>query len=62
MNYQQVFGLIAACAVVMLPLGALFGVMYRWVLERVRGALRPRYLKSMGIRLRTGTPVSGARR
>lgn len=62
MNYQQVFGLIMVCALVMIPLGALLGTLYRWVSARIRDALPPRYLKAVGVRRRTAPrDVGGAR-
>lgn len=53
MNYQQVLGLIMVCALVMIPLGALLGSLYRWVSALVGDALSPRYFKTVAVRRRT---------
>ena len=54
MNDQQVYSLIAACAIVMVPLGAALGVVGRWLKRRVDGALPPRHLKPVGKERRRG--------
>jgi len=62
MNYQQVLGLIMVCALVMIPLGALLGSLYRWVSALVRDSLPPRYFKTVGVRRRTITRDAGGGR
>ncbi|MBW8375518.1 cellulose biosynthesis protein BcsF [Stenotrophomonas sp.] len=62
MNYQQVLGLIMVCALVMVPLGALLGSLYRWVSALVRDCLPPRYFKTVGVRRRTITRDAGGGR
>lgn len=48
MNDQQVLGLLLACAVVMIPLGAALGSLWRWGVSRIERALPPRHLKPVG--------------
>ncbi len=55
MNDQQVWSLVAACALVMIPLGVMLGSIVR---ARLRRGLPPRYLKRVGERRRQPAPRS----
>lgn len=52
MNDQQAFGLIAVCALLMIPLGVLLGGICRVLRARLSVWLPPRYLKRAGVRQR----------
>ncbi|WP_140719793.1 MULTISPECIES: cellulose biosynthesis protein BcsF [Gammaproteobacteria] len=58
MNDQQVWGLIAACALLMIPLGAMLGAIWRALRARLALWLPPRYFRRIGERRRQ----DGARR
>lgn len=50
---QQLWTLIVACAVLMIPFGAMLGVLWRGLRRRVGGWLPPRHLRRAGVRQRT---------
>ena len=52
MNDQQVWGLVAVCALLMIPFGAMLGTIWRALRARVRRALPPRHLERVGERHR----------
>lgn len=52
MNDQQVWGLLAACAMLMIPFGAMLGSTLRALRARLRHILPPRHLKRVGERRR----------
>lgn len=52
MNDQQVWGLLAACALLMIPFGAMLGSAWRSLRARLRHILPPRHLKRAGERRR----------
>jgi len=52
MNDQQVWSLVAACAVLMIPLGALFGALWRGLRRWGQRHLPPRHLERVGRRRR----------
>ncbi|WP_182335300.1 cellulose biosynthesis protein BcsF [Stenotrophomonas acidaminiphila] len=56
MNDQQVWSLVAACALVMIPLGVMLGWIVRALRARLRRGLPPRYLKRVGERRRQAVP------
>lgn len=56
MNDQQVWSLVAACAVVMIPLGVMLGTVARALRARLRRGLPPRYLRRVGERRRQTAP------
>lgn len=56
MNDQQVWSLVAACAVVMIPLGVMLGTVVRALRARLRRGLPPRYLRRVGERRRQAAP------
>lgn len=56
MNDQQVWSLVAACAVVMIPLGVMLGAIGRALRARLRRSLPPRYLRRVGERRRQAGP------
>ena len=53
MNDQQVWGLLAACALLMSPFGAMLGSAWRALRTRMQRILPPRHLKRVGERRRT---------
>ena len=59
MNDQQVLGLIAVCAIVMIPLGMALVMFSREVQAWVSAWLPPRYLKRAGVRRRKGGGTHG---
>lgn len=59
MNEQQLWSLIAVCAVVFIALGAVLGTVVRAVRTRVSRWLPPRHLRRAGERRRRG--AGGAR-
>lgn len=56
MNDQQVWSLVAACAVLMIPLGVMLGTILRALRARLRRGLPPRYLKRVGEHRRQDAP------
>ena len=52
MNDQQVWSLLAACAVLMIPLGAMLGTLWRTLRRQLQRMLPPRHLKRVGQRRR----------
>jgi len=56
MNDQQVWTLVAACAVLMIPLGVMLGTIGRALRARLQRSLPPRYLKRVGERRRHAGP------
>lgn len=52
MNDQQVWGLVAVCAVLMIPLGAMLGTLWRVLRGQLQRHLPPRHLKRVGRRRR----------
>lgn len=55
MNDQQVWGLLAACALLMIPFGAMLGTAWRALRARLQRILPPRHLKRVGERRRTAS-------
>lgn len=60
MNDQQVWSLVAACALVMIPLGVMLRTILRALRARLRRGLPPRYLKRVGERRRQDAPRGAA--
>ncbi len=56
MNDQQVWGLVAACALLMIPLGAMLGTAWRLLRRQLQRLLPPRHLKRIGERRRSADP------
>lgn len=57
MNDQQLFGLLAACVVVLVPLGMLLRQVLAWLHRWLDRLLPPRYLRPVGKeRRREGSP------
>ncbi|WP_330947032.1 cellulose biosynthesis protein BcsF [Thermomonas sp. LB-4] len=52
MNDQQVWGLLAACALLMIPFGAMLGTTWRTARAWLQRVLPPRHLKRVGERRR----------
>lgn len=52
MNDQQVWGLVAVCALLMIPFGAMLGSLWRALRTRLGRSLPPRHLKRVGERRR----------
>ncbi|PSM14696.1 cellulose biosynthesis protein BcsF [Stenotrophomonas maltophilia] len=51
-NDQQLWTLIVACALVMIPFGAMLGTLWRGLRRRVARWLPPRHLRRAGVRQR----------
>ncbi|MHC1669059.1 cellulose biosynthesis protein BcsF [Stenotrophomonas maltophilia] len=49
---QQLWTLIAACALVMIPFGVMLGALWRAMRRRAASWLPPRHLRRAGVRVR----------